>query len=205
MNTGIPSIGLEPLDPLTVDAISFKFFDATVEFNDVVLKGFQKMIINYSKVDPVKRTWNIGLTLPTFKANGVYALYGTIPPNLDLERSSGDGRLSGENVDITLTMDLGVRDAGKLEIKTFFMDLKLEDINAELECLFPRNGKCCPRKYLKSCSTVLAKTVLRFINNDGKNFIKNFQPEITRQIGPVLKNYMNTALRNVDASDVIVV
>ena len=31
----------------------------------------------------------------------------------------------------------------------------------------------------------------RFINNDGKNFIKNFQPEITRQIGPVLKNYMN--------------
>ena len=34
-------------------------------------------------------------------------------------------------------------------------------------------------------------TFIRFINNDGKNFIKNFQPEITRQIGPVLKNYIN--------------
>ena len=38
------------------------------------------------------RTWNIGIQLPEFNANGVYALYGTIPPNLDLERSSGDGR-----------------------------------------------------------------------------------------------------------------
>jgi len=191
MDTGISSLGLPALDPLTVDAISFKFFDATVEFNDVVLKGFQNMIVKYSKVDSVKRTWNIGIQLPEFNANGVYALYGTIPPNLDLERSSGDGRLTGSNVDLILTMDLGVRDAGKLEIKSFFMDLKLEDINAELECLFPRRGKCCPKKYLKSCNTILAKTVLRFINNDGKNFIKNFQPEITRQIGPVLKNYIN--------------
>ena len=55
IDTGIPSIGLQPLDPLTVDAISFKFFDATVEFNNVVFKGFKKMIINYSKVDPIKR------------------------------------------------------------------------------------------------------------------------------------------------------
>ena len=71
-------------------------------------------------------------------------------------------RLTGSNVDLILTMDLGVRDAGKLEIKSFFMDLKLEDINAELECLFPRRGKCCPKKYLKSCNTILAKTVLRY-------------------------------------------
>jgi len=66
MNTGIPSIGLEPLDPLTVDAISFKFFDATVEFNNVVLKGFQRMIINYSKVDPVKRPMEYMLFMVLF-------------------------------------------------------------------------------------------------------------------------------------------
>ena len=38
------------------------------------------------------RTWSVGLRLPTFNANGTYSLYGTIPPNFDLDRSTGDGR-----------------------------------------------------------------------------------------------------------------
>ena len=33
------------------------------------------------------------MRLPTFNANGTYSLYGTIPPNFDLDRSTGDGRL----------------------------------------------------------------------------------------------------------------
>ena len=60
-------------------------------------------------------------------------------------------------------MDLGARDNGKLEIKKFDLSLELEDIQAELECLFPRNGRCCPKKYLKSCNTILTKTVLRWV------------------------------------------
>ena len=132
------------------------------------------------------------MSLPTFSATGHYALYGSIPPNLDLDRSEGAGRLSGKNADLTIDMSLGAKDNGKLEIKRFDLSLELEDIKAELECLFPRNGKCCPRKYLKSCNTILTKTVLRFINKDGKNFIKKFQPEITRQIEPLLTFYLNT-------------
>ena len=37
------------------------------------------------------------MELPKFFANGTYALYGTIPPNLDLDKSSGDGKLTGRN------------------------------------------------------------------------------------------------------------
>ena len=55
MKTGVPDLDLPPLDPLAVPKIDFKFFDATVEFNDAQLIGFQQMIINYSKVDPVKK------------------------------------------------------------------------------------------------------------------------------------------------------
>ena len=107
------------------------------------------------------RTWKFSITLPTFSANGNYALYGTIPPNLDLDRSEGAGRLSGKSAELTIDMDIGARSNGKLEITSFDLALELDDIKAELECLFPRNGRCCPRKFLKSCNTILAKTVLR--------------------------------------------
>ena len=72
-----------------------------------------------------------------------------------------NGRLAGKKVDFTLVMQLGVREGGKIEITSSDLNVELKDIHAELECLFPRRGKCCPRKYLKSCNTILAKTVLR--------------------------------------------
>ena len=72
-----------------------------------------------------------------------------------------NGRLAGKKVDFTLVMRLGVREGGKIEIASSDLNVELKDIHAELECLFPRRGKCCPRKYLKSCNTILAKTVLR--------------------------------------------
>ena len=73
-----------------------------------------------------------------------------------------NGRLAGKKVDFTLDMRLGVREGGKIEITSSDLNVELKDIHAELECLFPRRGKCCPRKYLKSCNTILAKTVLRW-------------------------------------------
>jgi len=202
MKTGVPELSLPPMDPLAVDHIEFKLFEATVEFNDVLFSGFQNMIVRSSKVDSDKKTWNVKLRLPKMSATSNYALYGTIPPNLDLERSEGPGRLDGNNVDLTIVMYLGTRSGGKIEITNMDLTIDLNDMEAELECLFPKNGRCCPRKYLKSCNTILSKTVHRLVNSDGQAFIKRFQPEISRQVAPVLENYVNIALRNVDASDV---
>ena len=42
------------------------------------------------------RTWKVVMELPKFFASGQYALYGTIPPNLNLDKSSGDGKLTGK-------------------------------------------------------------------------------------------------------------
>ena len=55
MPTGVPELNLPPMDPLSVDLIDFKFFDATVEFRNSILVGFQKMNVKYSRVDPVER------------------------------------------------------------------------------------------------------------------------------------------------------
>ena len=76
-----------------VDHIEFKLFEATVEFNDALFSGFENMIVKSSIVDKSKKTLNVKLRLPKMSANSNYALYGTIPPNLDLERSSGPARL----------------------------------------------------------------------------------------------------------------
>ena len=33
--------------------------------------------------------------------------------------------------------------------------------------------------------------MFRFINRDGKNFVKEFQPQISAKIGVILKDYFN--------------
>merc|ERR1712242_585997 len=105
---------------------------------------------------------------------------------------------SADGVYITASIKLG-ENGDKVDVKDLELNLKLKDIHVELECLFPRNGKCCPKKYLKSCNTILTKTVLRFINNDGRNFVDRFQPEIARNIEPILLNYFNKAISSAEA------
>ena len=55
MDTGLPHLGLKPLDPLSVPQIDFKFFDATVELTDVVLNGFKGNNVTFSDIDPEAR------------------------------------------------------------------------------------------------------------------------------------------------------
>jgi len=124
---------------------------------------------------------------------------GTIPPNFDLGFSTGDERFSADKLYITASVKL--REKGdKIDVHDLDLSIKIADINIEMECLFPRNGQCCPKKYLKSCNSVLSKTVHRFINKDGKNFVDRFQPEISRQIRKILLVYFKKAIASARAS-----
>ena len=71
-----------------------------------------------------------------------------------------DIRFAADKVDVSIVLSLGA-DGEKVKITDVQLSIELDDIDLELECLFPRNGKCCPDRYLKSCNSVLAKTVLR--------------------------------------------
>ena len=53
------------------------------------------------------------------------------------------------------------RNGNNVKVDDIQLSIELDDIGLEMECLFPKNGNCCPGKYLKSCNPVLAKTVLR--------------------------------------------
>ena len=84
-----------------------------------------------------------------------------------------------------------------------------------------KDGSCCPEKFLHSCNPGLAKTSLRFfallpkkkalrkpfhlllllryVNNNSAKFVQKFQPEISAKIGKIIKNYLNSAMGQVEA------
>jgi len=198
MDTGIPELGMPPLDPIHIDLIDFKFFNMTIDFVHVDMTGFKTFKLEKSSVDKVGRTWDIELSIPRVEAEGTYRMSGTIPPNFDLGFSTGDERFSADKLYVTASVKLGEKGT-KIDVKDLDLSIKIQDIHIEMECLFPRNGQCCPKKYLKSCNSVLSKTVHRFINKDGKNFVDRFQPEISRQIRKILLVYFKKAIANAES------
>jgi len=203
VETGIPELGLPPMDPMSLEQLDFRFFNLSLEVSNISQTGFKNFKLEKSVVDKDSRAWHVEMSIPRSDAVGVYKMTGTLPPNIDLGTSSGDQRFSMDNAYAIVDMKLG-RNGSKIEIVEMDLLLKLEDMHVEMDCLFPRrNGKCCPRKYLKSCNTILAKTVLRFINKDGKNFVEQFQPEISRKIRPILENYFSKAIASTDATYLI--
>eukprot|EP00092_Neocalanus_flemingeri_P021314 GFUD01023101.1.p1 GENE.GFUD01023101.1~~GFUD01023101.1.p1 ORF type:complete len:256 (-),score=56.09 GFUD01023101.1:111-878(-) len=197
MDTGVPELQLPVLDPLHLKLIVFKFYNLTTELFDVDFFGFKKFILKSSNVDKKNRTWVIKLSIPTLNSVGMYRMFGTIW-NFDFGQSTGDESFSADSVDVTAKLSIAPK-GNNVEVTDLQLSIEMEHINLELECLFPRNGACCPEKYLKSCNSVLTKTVLRFINQDGKNFIKEFQPEISKKMGVVLKDYFNKAIASAES------
>ena len=70
-------------------------------------------------------------------------------------------RFSANSVDVTAKLTIGPKE-DKVEVTNLIMTIELDDINLEMECLFPSNGKCCPEKYLKSSNSIFSKTVHRY-------------------------------------------
>jgi len=161
METGLPELGLPPIDPMTIDEIGFKFFEVNAAFKNTKLRGFKDFKLESSKVDKQKRTWTISLFLPEMKSSGSYELAGKFPPNLDLGSSAGEERLSASDVRLTGEMKLGTRPGDKILVKELDLIPDFNNIDLELECLFPKDGKCCPDKFLKSCNPGLARIVLK--------------------------------------------
>lgn len=162
MDTGLPELGLPPIDPMHLELIDFNFYNLTVEFLNVNMFGFKGFSLKSSNIDKKKRTWDIKLSLPKINAVGMYKMFGTIPPGLDLGLSTGDERFSADSVEAFAKLTLG-SSGDKIAVTGLDLRIELDEINLELECLFPKNGACCPKKYLKSCNANLAKTVLKGI------------------------------------------
>jgi len=200
MEVGVPELGIPVLEPVHLGVIDFKFYNLTVKFLDINMKGFKTFQLQKSRLNKDKRTWEVSALLPTMAASGTYQMYGTIPPNIDLGHSAGDQRFSADKVFVNCTLILNTNPTGDgVIVQDILINVDLEGINLEMECLFPRNGKCCPKKYLKSCNTILTKTILRFINTDGRRFVKDFQKEISEKVKYIIIDHLNNAISSVKA------
>ena len=66
METGVPELGLPPLDPITLDVIDFKFFNMTHQSLDVALRGERWTCCQDNSRGDIKRNILIN-TVPTIK------------------------------------------------------------------------------------------------------------------------------------------
>ena len=55
METGIPELKVPPIDPVHIELIDFQFFNLTIEFLDVYMRGFKNFTLQKSFVDKEKR------------------------------------------------------------------------------------------------------------------------------------------------------
>ena len=51
VETGIPQLGLPPMDPMDIEKLDFKFLNLSLELSDVSQKGFKNLKLEKSVVD----------------------------------------------------------------------------------------------------------------------------------------------------------
>ena len=51
VETGIPQLGLPPMDPMDIEKLDFKFLNLSLELSDVSQKGFKNLKLEKSEVD----------------------------------------------------------------------------------------------------------------------------------------------------------
>ena len=51
VETGIPELSLPPMDPMSLEQLDFRFFDLTLAFTDIYMKGFKNLTLEKSLVD----------------------------------------------------------------------------------------------------------------------------------------------------------
>ena len=55
MEVGVPEIGIPVLEPIKLGIIDFKFYNLTVQFIDITMKGFKTFQVLDSQLNKSKR------------------------------------------------------------------------------------------------------------------------------------------------------
>merc|ERR1712156_113673 len=184
------------LDPLLVDEIDFSLGTISVDFTDMEGRGMKNFELVSTHVDRTNRKWDISLFVPKLEMSSRYSLQGQL--FVDLGVSIGDGQYNASKVQLDASCSLG-KIGSKINVEEVDLKMAVEKMRMRLLCLFPKeDGSCCPEKFLHSCNPGLAKTSLRYVNNNSAKFVQKFQPEISAKIGEIIKNYLNSAMGQVE-------
>jgi hypothetical protein len=193
MKTGIPLLNIPKTDPMDIDKISFQLKNplgvVTVKFTENMVEGLSTHTINSIRANKAAKTLSMEIFVPKATARGRYHMQGVLGP-LELDESLAPApyttSFTGTTVSGVAKMDVV---NGKLEIvQNPDVTINVEGLNVQMENLF--GGE----------ADGLAKVVLRFVNKESDKFIKDFQPEIAKQVSQLIKTFFNSALDNIPVS-----
>jgi len=190
MKTGIPSLNIPQTEPMNIERIAFElkspFGTVNVVFTENIVSGLSDHEVIYIDADKEKFNLAVKIRVNNAVARGLYHMSGVLGP-LEL-----DAKLKPENYVTTFigttvegVAQLSVVD-GKLEIQGDpDVTVEVEDLDVKMDNLFGGTAEG------------LAKIVLKVVNKDSQQFIKDFQPEIRKQVARLIKGFFNSALANI--------
>jgi len=188
MKDGIGYLNVPPTEPMYLDRIELVLkrppIDVKVEFNDTVVSGLSSFILNSVSADLAAQTIKIDMTVPELAAAGRYEMTGKAFVVIKDSLGPFQGNMTDANV--VMETKLKVQNGRLLVDGDPEIEVKVGKLNVKLDNLF---GGRTPQ---------LANTITKFINNDSDKFIKDFGPQITKQIGQLAVKVYNTAVQDID-------
>ena len=193
MKTGIPELNIPQTEPMVIEKIGFQLKSplgtVDTEFTKNSVAGLSDHEVRKVEADKQARTLAVEIFIPRAQATGLYHMAGTLGP-LELDETlppaaytstftgvlvSGVAKLAEQNGKLVIVGDPEV-------------EVNVNGLNVQMDNLFggSANG--------------LAKVVLKFVNKESDKFVKDFQPEIAKQVASLIKGFFNSALKNIPLS-----
>lgn len=195
--TGIPELSLPPLEPMQIPSIEFRQGQGAVTikstFTQVKVTGLSNYSTTSINADPVQQVLTVGLHVPEMMITGLYKLDGRL--FLFPVRGSGDFWANFKGVDATGTSQLSVETqadgSDRLRVTNTDIDFTIEHLRMHLSDLF--NG-----------DPLLGRAVNRFINDNGREILREVKPQVVVRLNDVVQEVMNDALSQLPVSAFLV-
>ncbi|XP_069357974.1 protein takeout-like [Maniola hyperantus] len=188
---GIQSLGINSTDPLYGDPVQLDLPGGLkIEFNDGIIKGFRKCIVEHVKYEGLEAQLNLRCNLSLkgkYKATGrvlIFAING-----------EGDARIKTPNVAFSCKIRFEDRTHDGLiyrEIKDYKVSYSYDDkVSFQFTNLFKGNPE-------------LSETVLTFLNENWKQVLDEFGKPITDTIVRIVFNVIKKFFRAIPRDELYV-
>jgi len=191
MKVGYPALNIPPTDPMVVGRVVFALenlpiMNVTTTFTDATIRGLSTYTLQDIHADKAAKTIRLRINVDELNSSGNYAIEGFVF-TANLKRSFGPYSVKYNGVSLDGLSYLEKRD-GKVRISNYDVKVDVKGIDMKLENLF---GGSQP---------ILNATVHNFINHPDNTpqFIKDFQPEISKQVGGILAEFLDQSLKRMD-------
>merc|ERR1711962_229320 len=190
MTTGIPEYNIPKTEPMYFTKAVLKInkgpVNLTSTFTDTEVRGLQAFQLNGVKADLRAQTITMDMVIPRLESKGSYAMKGIV---FVLAVDSADTfEVKMEDVRVVGTTQLVKQNGRLIVVDDPVIKVTPAKLDVNFRNLFGPEGK------------KFAQTVHQFINEDSQTFLDDFGPQISSQVGGMLRGLYNSAVREIDPS-----